>query len=114
MGLKNIRLEFEIAVRRYEAISFLKDYEDGVDGNLMLLRTARAVDDKNADFLWRRREQFPMELQPFYLVTNKRKVSNHRKVWCFFHSENKWQQGWSRIDGRWERKAFALVLRRCA
>ena len=116
---KDIRIEFPIENRIYEAVGVLEMDEDFVWGTEMLERAAGenggAIGDDEVGFIWRHRDKLPAaELSDYYLVTNKRSVGNPRNVLCFFYAEGRWQQGWSTLDDRWEWKAFALVLRRCA
>ena len=112
---KNIRIQFEVDGRHFEAVGFLNDGERSVTGDDMLERAARenggAIDDEDETFLSERRAQIPKELQRYGLVTNRRNPRFPRDVVCFGFDGDGWYEYWDFLGSQWY--AFGLVLRRC-
>ena len=115
---EDIRIPFEIEGRRFEAVGFLREKEGAVSGNEMLRRTAGenggAIGEKDAVFFLERPIWLPVELQPYYLVTNRRCPGRSQEVLCFYFNGYAWNryQLWRRLVNDWEN--HYLVLRRCS
>ena len=80
MAHRDIRIPFEIEVRKFEAVGFLND-DDVVDGvarvrgGIMFERTSHenggAISGEDATFFFKHCwKQLPVELEPYFLVTN--------------------------------------------
>ena len=116
MAHKDIRIEFEIEGRCFEAVGFLNEGGEWfVSGNEMLVRTAGehngVIDGEDTAFLSRHRDQLPIELQPYWLVM--RSYYDHsRIVSCFGFLVDRWIRNWGELDSRFI--AAFLLVRRCA
>jgi hypothetical protein len=114
---KDIRIKFEIEGRRYEAVGFLGKSGALVGGDEMLKRTAvengGAIGYEDEVFLWKRRARLPQELEPYWLVTNRRHPDFSREVSCFDFNCNMWNCEWRCLDDRWWWNGLCLVVRRC-
>jgi hypothetical protein len=71
------------------------------------------VDNEDCDFIWKHRKELPKELQPYYLVTKRRRPGIPRDVSYFRHypMHGGWYKHWGSLDSQWD--GSNLVLRRC-
>ncbi|MBI5254173.1 hypothetical protein HY932_00080 [Candidatus Falkowbacteria bacterium] len=118
MEHKDIRIQFKIENRRYEAVGFLNEGEGPVSGSEMLKRTAGenggVIGADDGDFLSWRRDQFPQELQKYILISNWENPGGPRWVSYFDYNI---KDGWYYFFGHLDFTPFGnnvLVLRRCA
>ncbi len=121
MAHKDIRIQFEIEGRRYEAVGFLDENEpSGVNGYEMLKRTAEenggAIGDKDEVFLSEHRDQILSRdcMEGYRLVTGKHCPSDLQRVSYFTFVHNSrcrgWYQNWDCL--RWHYGINDLVVRR--
>lgn len=114
---KNIRIQFEIEGRRYEAVGFLNEEEESVNGNEMFARTANenggAIVGEDYEDISKHRNELPTELRGYYLDTKQRRFDFPRDSFQYFnwHDRDGWYEG-SCILGL-ELFDNCLVLRRC-
>lgn len=118
MAHKDIRILFEVADRRFEAVGFLNEDEASVDGEEMLRRTAGenggAIGDDDEMFLREHLEGLLVELRWYYLLaTNHRHPDNSRHASYFCPGGGLgWVYLWKWLDSQFGDNF--LVLRRCA
>src|SRR3990167_8524133 len=113
---QDICIKFTIGDRNYEAVGFLKGGERSVAGDAMLARTAGqnggAIGEEDESFLRQHLEELPVELQPYWLATNKSYPGHPQYVSCFYFDGGRWRQRWYWLDSQWDDSD--LVVRRCA
>src|SRR3989338_6195427 len=106
-----IRIEFELKGRRYEAVGFLEKDEPSVNGDGMLKRTDKdgnVVGEEDYQYILKRRKKLPKALDKYYLAT-KRPPVFPRYVSCLRWDGNAWFEHWDSLDCQWD--DFTLVLR---
>lgn len=115
---KDIRIEFEIDGRRFEAVGFLAEGENSVSGDEMIRRTANENNGGigEDDYLFlskKRRDKFPEELRQYCLITNRRYPDAPHYVSRFKWDGGEWLLGWSYLNHyEWD-KNFKVLSRRC-
>lgn len=106
---------FELAGRRYEAVSFVRADEKSVDGDTAVARTdtknGGGLGEEDGEFLWKHRDGLPEELRQYYLVFTKwRDHDDPRIVWFFLWYEGGWHQYFDFLVNQWG--DYRLVMRR--
>ena len=108
---KDIRIQFTMEDRHFEAVEFLNEGEDSVSGDEMLRRVPDAIGEEDTNFLEKRVGQdWSRDLWPYRLATNRRDPGDQRRVRFFYRSGFRWDRDWRRLDGQWH--GYALVVRR--
>jgi len=116
MAHKDVRIEFMVGDRRFEAVRFLKEGEVSVSGDEMLARTAGqnggAIGEEDEKFLREHLGELPTKLRGYWLVTDRRSPDHPRDVSCFvFFDGGGWCRDWDWLGGQWGDDG--LVVRRC-
>ncbi len=108
---KDIKIQFEIDGRRYEAVGFLNEGERSVAGNELLLRVNGVIGKEDVEFIAKHRRKMPMKSLRYYtLLTGYYVDQNHTA--CFF-----WFDRGCRYDLDWvvtRKNRDCLMLRSCA
>lgn len=110
---KDIRIEFELDGRLYEAVGFLGERESSVNGDEMLARTDKdkaVVDEEDYQYILKRQKKLPKVLDKYYLATKRLHHVSPRDVAYFRWGSGGWVRDWDCLGGQWD--GHCLVLRR--
>ncbi len=112
---KDIRIQFEIEDRRYEAVGFLNEDEPSIEGYKIFPRVngdnGGVIDYREMVFINEHRNQLPTSLNEFVLVTDSRDlVDDLHDTELFRWMNGKWWRLYGCVDQKWG--ANYLVLRR--
>lgn len=115
MAHKDIRIQFKVDGRRYEAVGFLDENESSISGDEMIRRTAGenggAIRDEDGAFFSDHLAPLSRELWPYLLVISHNSRPNYLEVVLRFGFECRLYKGWDVPSYHWGNSS-TLVVRR--
>ncbi len=114
MAHKDIRKQFEVKGRRFEAVGFLEEGEPSVDGDEMLKRTngenGGVIGEEDEGYIGQYHDQLPVELQRYWLVTNRFHNGQRHFLNLFWFYDGRWDRDWHELNRQW--REHYIVVRR--
>jgi len=95
---EELRFEFTLGGKKYEAVGFLKRDETSVTGDEMLARTDKdgmVVGEEDWKHLYKHRHELPEEVGRYYLATKRPDPDYPRFVSCLDRYRGEWYDYWN-------------------